>query len=234
MFRPKADVQVLEAGQECPEYSGMRLSVPFKCLTRALPVEITQQTLPHWVQPGTSYFFTFRLVDAVPQELLKKWIRHRKLWLEHHPQPWNESDSLEYSERFTARMDAWLDAGHGSCALRDPEIRQHVEQALIKFDGLRLYLDCAVIMPNHAHLLLKPGEGENVFKLVGGMKGASARICNLQLGRPPQAFWMEDSYNRIVRNYEELRAFRNYIRDNPMKARLQPEEFTLIENHVLN
>ena len=130
-------------------------------------------------------------------------------------------------------MDAWLEAGHGSCALRDPEVRKHVEQALTKFDGHRLDLDCAVIMPNHVHLMLRPGADENVFKLIGGMKGASARACNIQLGRAPQAFWMEDSYNRTVRDYDELRAFRDYIRANPLKAHLQACEFTLIENHVL-
>ncbi|WP_395745096.1 transposase [Prosthecobacter sp.] len=211
----------------------MRPPVRFQCLSRNLPVEITQQTLPHWVQAGVSYFFTFRLADSVPQELLEQWVRQRAVWLENHPQPWNDADALEYAELFTERMDAWLDAGHGSCALRDPQIRRHVEQALCKFDGLRLDLECAVIMPNHVHLLLKPREDENVFKLVGGMKGASARVCNIQLGRPPQAFWMEDSYNRIVRDYDELSAFRDYIRGNPQKAGLLSGEFTLIENHVL-
>jgi hypothetical protein len=44
---------------------------------------------------------------------------------------------------------------------------------------------------------------------------------------------MEDSYNRIVRDYHELRAFRDYIRRNPVDAKLREGEFTLIENHVL-
>jgi REP element-mobilizing transposase RayT len=211
----------------------MRSSVPFKCLSRSLPVDITQQTLPHWVQPGVSYFFTFRLADSVPQSLLEEWVRQRNAWLAHHPQPWTQTDTLEYAERFTDRMDAWLDAGHGSCALRDPEARKLVEEAVTKFDGLRLDLDCAVIMPNHVHLIMKPHDGENIFKLIGGMKGYSARVCNVLLGRSGQAFWMEDSYNRIVRDYDELRAFREYIRRNPLEAKLSDDEFTLIENHVL-
>lgn len=211
----------------------MRSSVPFKCLSRNLSVEISQQTLPHWVQPGTSYFFTFRLADSVPQTLLNEWIRQRAAWLAHHPQPWSQTDTLEYAERFTERMDAWLDAGHGSCALRDPEARKLVEDTIMKFDGIRLHLDCVVIMPNHVHLIVKPNDDENVFKLVGGMKGYSARVCNALLGRTKQAFWMEDSYNRIVRDYHELRAFRDYIRRNPVEAKLRDGEFTLIENHVL-
>lgn len=196
-------------------------------------MDITHQTLPHWVQPGVSYFFTFRMADSVPQDLLRDWIRQRATWLEHHPHPWSPADILEYAERFTERMDAWLDAGHGSCALRSPDVSRLVEDSITKFDRIRLDLDCAVIMPNHVHLLLRPREGENVFKLIGGMKGASARACNLHLGKTQQAFWMEDSYNRIVRDYEELHAFRNYIRRNPVEAGLASLEFTLIENHVL-
>ncbi|MES2595339.1 MAG: transposase [Verrucomicrobiota bacterium] len=211
----------------------MRHTVPFQCLSRNLPVEITQQTLPHWVQPGSSYFFTFRLADSVPQALLLEWIRQRNAWLAHHPQPWSQTDTLEYAERFTERMDAWLDAGHGSCALRDAQVRKRVEEAITKFDGLRLHLDSVVIMPNHVHLILKPNDDENVFKLIGGMKGYSARVCNAGLGRTQQAFWMEDSYNRIVRDYDELRAFREYIQRNPTEAKLREGEFTLIENHVL-
>jgi REP element-mobilizing transposase RayT len=211
----------------------MRSRVPFQCLSRNLPVEITQQTLPHWVQNGVSYFFTFRLADSVPQALLDEWSRQRNVWLEDHPRPWSPADSMEYAERFTERMDVWLDAGHGSCALRDPEVRKLVEDSITKFDGLRLHFDCLVIMPNHVHLIVKPNDNENVFKLIGGMKGYSARVCNALLGRTKQAFWMEDSYNRIVRDYDELRAFREYIRKNPVEAKLREDEFTLIENHVL-
>ena len=211
----------------------MRSPAPFQCLSRNLPVDITQQTLPHWVQPGVSYFFTFRMADSVPQGLLDDWVLQRNTWLAHHPQPWSQADTWEYAERFTERMDAWLDAGHGSCALRDPEVRQIVEDSITKFDGLRHDLDSLVIMPNHVHLILKPHEGENVFKLIGGMKGGSARVCNARLGRTNQAFWMEDSYNRIVRDYDELWAFRDYIQKNSVEARLSAGEFTLIENHVL-
>ena len=38
-------------------------------------------------------------------------------------------------------------------------------------------------MPNHVHLLVKANDDENVFKLISGMKGYSARGCNALLGR---------------------------------------------------
>lgn len=80
------------------------------------------------------------------------------------------------------------------------------------------------IIPNHVHLLVKPSDDENVFELIGGMKGYSARDCNALLGRSGQAFWMEDSYNRIVRDYDELRAFRDCIRRNLVEAKLREDK----------
>ena len=199
----------------------------------AAPLVITRQTLPHWVQPGATYYFNYRMADSLPQALLADWLHARSAWMEHHPSPWSVSDALEYETRFTARMDAWLDAGMGSCALRCSEVRQQVVDCLTKFDDVRLDLDCAVVMPNHVHVVLKPRAQLDVFKLIAGMKGASARACNAMLSRTGEAFWMEDSYNRVVRDAEELSAFRTYIARNPVEAKLSAGEFTLIENHVL-
>ncbi|HEY5895437.1 MAG TPA: hypothetical protein VIT91_19625 [Chthoniobacterales bacterium] len=65
------------------------------------------------------------------------------------------------------------------------------------------------------------------------MKGVSARNCNRLLGRTGEPFWMEDAYNRIVRDAAELWAFRQYIEANPVKAKLEPGEYTLAMREVL-
>jgi hypothetical protein len=57
-------------------------------------------------------------------------------------------------------------------------------------------------------------ELENILKQV---KGASAVECNRRLGRSGP-FWQTDSYDHIVRSFEELQHFREYIADNPAKA----------------
>ena len=45
---------------------------------------------------------------------------------------------------------------------------------------------------------------------------------------------MDESYNHIVRDAKELRAFRNYIaRENPDKAGLRSEEYSLHLRDVL-
>ena len=38
---------------------------------------IREGSLPHWYQPGATYFVTFRTEDSVPQELSRKWYSER-------------------------------------------------------------------------------------------------------------------------------------------------------------
>ena len=51
------------------------------------------------------------------------------------------------------RIEAALDAGHGSCFLQQPDIAALVENALLHFDRERYRLHAWVVMPNHVHVL---------------------------------------------------------------------------------
>ena len=42
----------------------------FRGLNPEQPVQIYYRHLPHWRQAGATYFVTFRLADALPQEKL--------------------------------------------------------------------------------------------------------------------------------------------------------------------
>lgn len=211
----------------------MPRTLPFQGYNPRAEVVVSRRHLPHWTQEGATYFITFRLGDSVPQHLLRQWEEEREIWLGLHPQPWSEAVTAEFQKRFTDRMEEWLDAGMGACHLRDPAIRDAVGRHLLQFDNVRHDLDAFVLMPNHVHLLITPRPGQKIFELLKGLKGASARTCNTMLGRTGETFWMEDSYNRIVRNYDELAAFRRYIAANPEKAGLKPDESTLLLNNLL-
>jgi len=205
----------------------------FRGLNACAPIHITQQRLPHWVQEGVTYFVTFRLADAVPVQLQQQWQQEREAWLRFHPEPWTTEVEDEYRRLFPERMDQWLDAGMGECHLRCAELRDAVERHVRHFDGERYDVDAFVLMPNHVHLLVTPRAGQALFELLKAIKGTSARTCNKLLGRTGNSFWMEDSYNRIVRDSEELTAFRRYIEANPVRAGLRPGEFTLSMQNVL-
>jgi REP element-mobilizing transposase RayT len=189
-------------------------------------VDITRRRLPHWRQPGATYFITFRLADSLPQSVLHQWRHERAIWLRWHPPPWSADEQLEYEERFTYRLQEWLDAGMGACHLRRSDVRARVERSLLHFDGKRYDIDAFVLMPNHVHAVIAPTHGYDLSMILRGIKGVSANECNKLLGRK-STFWMDESYDHIVRDANELVGFRNYITANPEKAGLKPDEYSL-------
>ena len=195
-------------------------------------IDRSKRNLPHWQQEGACYFITFRLGDSLPQTLLDQWKQELDIWMSVHPKPWSVEIEAEYNERFPERREQWLDAGHGACYLRSSEMRDLVRTSLMKFDQARYDMDAFIMMPNHVHLLWQLRPGFDLSIELKGLKGASARACNVALNQGG-TFWMDESYDRVVRDWEELSAFRHYIAENAAKAHLNHNEYTLYEAHVL-
>ena len=40
-------------------------------------VAISYRNLPHWEQPGKTYFLTFRTIDSLPKAVLDSWVSGR-------------------------------------------------------------------------------------------------------------------------------------------------------------
>ena len=200
---------------------------PTSPLRVSMDIIKTHRHLPHWQRSGAIYWITFRLADSIPQSKLKYWKHERDLWLHSNPRPWDPETEKQYQILFGERQEHWLDAGYGSCALRKPDCRKAVWDGLMRFHNARLQIHHGVIMPNHVHLLLEPLNGESLSKLLKGIKGASARVCNQILNRKG-TFWMEDSYDRIVRNREEYAHYVRYINGNPVRAKLRDGEYCFL------
>src|SRR6266542_3964959 len=192
----------------------------------------TRRNLPHWEQESATYFVTFRLADAVPAELAKQWREELETWRKFHPEPWDEKAAAEYRRRFLQAREDWLDQGHGSCVLRDPKLAQVVAEALQFFDGQRYHLDAFVIMPNHVHVLVQPLLGNVLKEIVRSWKSYTARQINKLLNRSG-TLWMQESFDRIVRDWDALVRYRAYIARNPKKARLHAGEFVLSTDEKL-
>jgi REP element-mobilizing transposase RayT len=189
-----------------------------------LPLDVTERNLPHWRQDGATYFVTFRLSDSVPQAKLARWRREQRSWLTANPQPWSEAQQEEYSRRFPQRIEAWLDAGEGSCVLENPVAGEVVQAAMTYFDGSRYLLDQYVVMPNHVHAILTPTLDHTLSEILQSWKSFSAHEINTLLGREGR-LWMDESFDHIVRTERQLLFYRNYIRENPRKARLARTAF---------
>ncbi len=221
---------------------------------------VTTNRLPHWQKNGSVYFLTFRLADAIPKHMLDQWSVEREAWLVHHPTTWTAEGEAEYHRLFSGAMERWLDAGHGTCALRKPECRAHVEDVLRHFDGERCVHIAWVIMPNHVHVLFVPKEkhggvvsyspsledkqGEAVSyrpslnkswkleEIVHSWKRHSAVRINRLLGRTG-TFWQKDYFDRLVRDRDHFANCVRYIRRNPVKAKLREGEYTLYESEMV-
>ena len=172
--------------------------------------------LPHWEQGSVWYFVTFRLADSLPQAVVEELKDERERWRQNHDlDNLTPSELAEYHRLFSDRYETLLNAGSGSCVLRDPQIAKIVDEAIRHFEGQRYDLDEYVIMPNHVHVLVRPTNGHRLVDILHSWKSFTANIINKRFGKTGQ-FWQHESYDHIVRHGRAMNAIRRYIRENPV------------------
>ena len=146
------------------------------------------------------------------------------LWLAKHPKPWDAETEQEYHHLFTHGIDRWLDAGHGACFLRNPELARTVSDSLLFFNGLRYDVATFVVMPNHVHVLFRLRAPARLEGVLMSWKGYTAKEINKRLSRRG-VFWQSEYWDRIVRNDTHFARCWEYIRENPVLARLPAGEY---------
>ena len=165
--------------------------------------------LPHFDLPERPQFLTFRLFDSMPQDVLDEWRR-------------GPHDDIQLRKK----VEKYLDAGHGNCWLRRPDIASLICNSL-KFHHAKKYdLDAWVVMPNHAHVLLTPLAGFHLDEIEHSIKSYTANEANKLLGRKGQ-FWAIECFDRYIRDWRHFNAVVRYIENNPVKAKLcrRPEDW---------
>ena len=215
-----------------PAKSARMAALLFRAFDEHGEVSQTRRHLPHREQRGCTYFVTCRLADSVAQETLSQWRDEREAWLKHHPEPWDWKATQEYMRLFKENREEWIDQGHGSCALRDPEIAIIVADTLRHFDGERYVLDAFVVMPNHVHVIVKPLGEHELSDILRSWKSFAAEKINRILGRSG-TFWQSENFDTLIRNWEHLENCRRYISENPAKAKLGEGAFLLERREVL-
>ena len=133
----------------------------FQGLDPHKPITGYVRHLPHWRQEGATYFVTFRLHDSLPHARLKELRQLRRDWEQRHRPPHDKASLEKIAWETMRRVENWLDRGSGRCWLKDPMAAKRVADALRHFDGQRYELGCFVVMPNHAHVIVRPLDGEN-------------------------------------------------------------------------
>jgi len=185
--------------------------------------EFHRRNLPHWQPENAVFFVTTRLYGSLPLDIVKNLSKERK----------RETDKLkemglpekELNERlklcynlYFGKFDELLDKGNtGPHWFKQDEIAQIWINALQHFDEERYKVICSTIMSNHVHFLFHKLD-RSLSEIMKSLKGFSARQANSVLDRVGQRFWMEESFDRVVRDIGECTNRINYILNNPVKA----------------
>ena len=162
--------------------------------------------LPHWLVDDAVYFITFRLRDSLPRDVVLDLRDERERLLRGA----SRIDRAKLDRAFSLQLDGHLDAGTGSCLLR-----QHgevVANALKHFDRIRYELQAWCVMPNHVHVLAYIERGKDVPGIVQGWKSYTAHVIRRGV------IWQREYFDRVIRSPRELEDTGAYIRNNPSKA----------------
>ncbi len=100
-----------------------------------------------------------------------------------------------------------------------------IMESLKYHDGKEYELISAVIMSDHCHCIIHPLEKEkeiywDISKILKTIKGFTSREINRMEGKTGNSLWLKESYDRIIRDDNEMERFLQYIDENAIKAGL--------------
>lgn len=180
--------------------------------------------IPHFENPYAIQHVTYRLADTLPKDVLRRMDA--------------ELDMLPEEMRIVERrrrIEALMDAGYGSCILRNESAACCMLETWFRFDGERYRLLAFVVMPNHCHVLIECLEGFPLWKTVNSWKSYTARWINGHVALSPveqaalgrdalnshrRRLWQRDYWDRYIRNEQHFNAAKYYIENNPVTAGL--------------
>ncbi len=179
--------------------------------------------LPHWTMTGSGiYAVTYRLADSLPREVLERLVHERDALLVEalkHPDGLTNEEAQRLAHLHSQRIEAYLDAGCGSCWLKNPQVADIVSENLHHFSGWRYQLHAWCVMPNHVHVLVEPQGDHRLPDIVQGWKSFSAKAANEVLGRTG-IFWQPEYYDHLIRDEADYAQTVAYVVNNPVKANL--------------
>lgn len=181
---------------------------------RQMPIWHCRGKFPHREYKALQ-FITYRLYDSVPQKLIDAWKEELKLTemtMSNDPRV----------ELLRNRIDKYEDVGYGQCFLKDSRIASMVQENLFHFNGIRYNVLRWCIMPNHVHVLIEVLEGWTLSTIMHGWRSYTAHQANKILERTGD-LWMEEYFDRYIRDEKHLETVVNYIDNNPVKAGLVDE-----------
>ena len=190
-------------------------------------LENYKRNLPHFLPIGSTFFITSCLKDSIPKEIISQLQAdlvnvQDRIRLEFAN---DERFNIELSnaqKRHFGHLDKHLDNYTGGFHwLKQPEIAKIVLDTFHFWNDKGYELLAYTIMSNHFHILFDTQNFDtHPTTIMASIKRFSSTNANSVLNRKGITFWQDESYDRRVRDYEELLRIINYILQNPVKANL--------------
>jgi type I restriction enzyme R subunit len=174
--------------------------------------------LPHWEVEAGRYFITVRLGDSLPKATVDQLREiHRAIAAIDA-----RSDAfVRLQRRYFQTMEKYLDAGAGTCALREASHAAAVVEELTALQEWAVEVPHYTIMPNHFHALFVPLPGcrHSLTEIMKRLKGRTAH-CIRKFVPGDSPVWQREWFDRWIRNDGEWMKTVRYIHENPVKGRL--------------
>ena len=169
--------------------------------------EVIERKLPHWTQPGTLAFITFRTFDSLPRHVIESWKKEQhRLLRQQGIDPHSRDVDIQFKalpwlaqmEINNSLADRWhndLDSCYGACVLKRQDLAKIVSGSLHKFENDRYELSDFVVMPNHVHLLAAFRNETDMLGQCRSWKHYTAVEINRYLKLKGQRFWQQDGFD---------------------------------------
>jgi REP element-mobilizing transposase RayT len=179
--------------------------------------------LPHLKREAGTYFVTFREAGSLPREVLARFKAERDAIIRHakaskRPLTWHEQEEL--FRWYSHRVDAYLDSNKGVHHLDNPQFADLLAKAICFFEDERYTLCAWVLMPNHAHVVVRPMSSYTLREILHSWKSYTSHQFNKRLPIRITPFWQTESYDHLVRDADDLYRCCQYTLMNPVNAGL--------------
>ena len=116
---------------------------------------------------------------------------------------------------------------------QNPQLAEFMVTSLCRDNKTKYLLHAYVIMPNHLHLILKQLSDHTLARIMHTLKGSSAYAINKMLNRTGR-FWQTENFDHLIRDDASLHEKWDYIKENPVKARLvdKAEDYLFSSFHI--
>jgi REP element-mobilizing transposase RayT len=221
---------VMTSATLCASQSGMGVS-PMSSPQRELLQIHHGANLPHWTKSNGIYAVNFRLADSMPKAQSEA-LKAERDGLAARRAQLSPEELKRLHRLYAEKIDLVLDQCLGECWLRRDDVAELVANALTRFEGERYRLLAWCIMPNHVHVVVQPMNGHELSKILHTWKSFTAHAINKLLQRTGDV-WLDESYDHLIRDEDDLLHCRDYAWINPEKAGFKDWRFRGKDNEAI-